>query len=291
MGRARDDVIAVIGTGEMGSAIGRRLAEMGARVVTQLKGRSGASVSRVKAAGLEVIDDDNRLVREAGYLLSIVPPAAAIDVARQFVPALKQTSEPPAFAECNAVSPATVRKIEKIVGESKARFVDAGIIGGPPQPNAGAESKGPRIYCSGPHSDAFRRLSRFGLDIVVLDGPIGAASALKLSYAGVTKGLTAIASAMIIAASREGLAADLRKELMRSQPELLARFDRFVPGMFPKAYRWVAEMEQIAEFIDEENRGASIFEGAARLYERIARDVAEGTETAPVLRDFCGNKR
>jgi hypothetical protein len=50
-------------------------------------------------------------------------------------------------------------------------------------------------------------------------------------------------------------------------------------------------MEQIAEFVADESRGASIYEGAARLYELIARDVADGSETAVVLGDFCRNKR
>jgi len=81
----------------------------------------------------------------------------------------------------------------------------------------------------------------------VLDSPIGAASGLKLSYAGLTKGIHCLGAAMVAAASRDGLAGALRDELARSQPEFLARLERFIPAMFPKAYRWIAEMEQIAD--------------------------------------------
>ena len=62
------------------------------------------------------------------------------------------------------------------------------------------------------------RLAQYGLDIAVLDGPVGAASGLKLAYAGMTKGFIALAAAMVHAASREGLADALRAELARTQP-------------------------------------------------------------------------
>jgi prephenate dehydrogenase len=76
-------VIAIIGAGEMGAAVGRRLRETGARVVISLAGRSAASAERVRRAGLEVLHDDHRLANGVDYILSIVPPAAAIEVAER----------------------------------------------------------------------------------------------------------------------------------------------------------------------------------------------------------------
>ena len=121
-------------------------------------------------------------------------------------------------------------------------FVDAGIIGGPPKPGGA----GPVFYLSGEKAGEVAALEEFGLACKVLDGPVGAASALKMSYAGITKGLTALASVMILAATRAGTADALRRELGDSQPMLLAWFERQIPSMFGKAYRWVAEMEEIA---------------------------------------------
>ena len=135
------------------------------------------------------------------------------------------------------------------------------------------------------------RLAKYGLDIAVLDGPVGAASALKLAYAGMTKGFTAIATAMLHAASREGLADALRAELMRTQPHFLARLERSIPDMFPKAYRWVAEMEQISEFIGDDREGAAIYGGMARLYEWIASELQRGdSPDLAKLLDFCKKK-
>jgi L-threonate 2-dehydrogenase len=267
-------VIAIIGAGEMGAAVGRRLREAGARVLISLNGRSAASVDRVRRAGLEGILDDQRLTDGIDCILSIVPPAAAIEVAERLCAPLRNAASPAVFADCNAIAPTTMRQIESVL--DPLPVIDAGIIGGPPLTGSQGSSTGPRIYASGAHAHWLANLGRYGLDIAVMDAPIGAASGLKLAYAGLTKGFTALAAAMVTAASRYGLAEALRIELARSQPEFLDRMDRTIPAMFPKAYRWVAEMEQIAEFITDPAAGATIYQGAARLYEAIATDLVDG---------------
>jgi len=278
--------VAIIGAGEMGSAVGRRLRECGARVMTSLKDRSAASIERVKGAGLEVIDDDHLLVRDADFVLSIVPPGAAIDVSLWLSQPFLLTGAKPIFVECNAIAPATTRRIEEIL--RGVRFIDAGIIGGPPAAGSQDPAKGPRFYASGGPANELLRLGKFGLDITILDAPVGAASALKLAYAGMTKGFTALATAMLNAASREGLADALQAELSRTQPGFLARLERSIPDMFPKAYRWVAEMEQIAEFIGDAREGATIYAGASLLYEWIASELNSGhSDSIEALAEFC----
>lgn len=287
MDHSEQPVVALIGAGEMGAAVGRRLKLCGARVLTSLKGRSSDSERRVHRAELEVIDDDAALVRHADFVLSIVPPGVALEMARRYRDALDAAAKDAIFADCNAISPATAHRIGEVLAGGRCRYVDAGIIGGPPPEDLNAG--GPRFYASGEHAGDFANLSRFGLDIAVLDGPIGAASGLKLSYAGLTKGITALGAAMIAAASRDGLADALRSELARSQPQILGRLARQIPAMFPKAHRWVAEMEEIAEFLDGSDHGAMIYQGAARLYERIATENAHQGQTDGIraLADFC----
>jgi 3-hydroxyisobutyrate dehydrogenase-like beta-hydroxyacid dehydrogenase len=263
--------VAIVGTGEMGAAVGRRLHESGARVVTSLAGRSAESVARVRSSGLEIADDDDSLVRGASFVLSIVPPGVAIEVAERLRGPIGRAEERPVFVECNAISPATCRRICGVL-DATTNFIDAGIIGGPPVAGTQDPAKGPRFYASGRDAYLLTRLASFGLDIAVLDGPVGAASGLKLSYAGLTKGFTALCATMLAAAERDGLDDALRAELARSQPGFLTRLDRAVPAMRPKAYRWVAEMRQIAEFVGAPEDGATIYEGAAQLFQQVAND-------------------
>jgi 3-hydroxyisobutyrate dehydrogenase-like beta-hydroxyacid dehydrogenase len=184
-------------------------------------------------------------------------------------------------ADCNAVRPDTARAVAAAL--PGCRFVDIGIIGLPPQ----ADDAGPRLYASGEAAAALRPLAHWGIDLRPIEGGIGAASALKMSYAGITKGLTALGSAMALAAARAGAAASLRDELAASQPALLRFLDRGVPGMFDKAYRWVAEMEEIGGFLGD-GPGADIYPAMARLYETLAADRAAATPDGPVatLRSF-----
>ena len=271
----RDSVtVAIVGAGEMGAAVGRRLREAGARVVTTLAGRSAASIARVRDAGLDVAIDDDSLARGASFILSIVPPGVAIEVAERLRGPLGRADGPPVYVECNAISPATCRRIRDLLDGTT--FIDAGIIGGPPVAGTQDPAKGPRFYASGRDAHLLTRLAAFGLDIALLDGPVGAASGLKLSYAGLTKGFTALCATMLAAAEREGLADALRAELARSQPNFLAWMNRAVPAMHPKAYRWVAEMRQIAEFVGAPEEGATIYEGAALLYQQIVHLAGTG---------------
>jgi hypothetical protein len=113
---------------------------------------------------------------------------------------------------------------------------------------------------------------------------VGAASALKMSYAGVNKGLTALGAAMALAATRAGAATAMRDELAESQPLILARLANSLPDMLPKAYRWVAEMREIAGFLGPDDPAALIFEGAARLFEHIAeQNKNDGPDIASLL--------
>jgi 3-hydroxyisobutyrate dehydrogenase-like beta-hydroxyacid dehydrogenase len=281
------DVVAIIAPGEMGSAVGRRLIEHGARVITSLEGRGKASIARAERAGFAIAETDAQLVQEAGFVFSIVPPGAALGLAERLVPVLAATVAKPIYVDCNAVAPTTAERIGAIIAPTGCRYVDAGIIG--PPPSASARTV---FYASGAAAGELTRLGDRGLTVRVLDGPIGAASALKMSYAGITKGVTALGAAMMLGAERAGAAAALRQELAESQAPLLAYLTRQVPAMFPKSYRWVAEMEEIAVFLTADAASSQIYRGMARLYQRFADELGTAEELPPqgelaALLDFC----
>jgi 3-hydroxyisobutyrate dehydrogenase-like beta-hydroxyacid dehydrogenase len=263
--------ISIIAAGEMGAGIGRRLSERGARVLTSLKGRSASSTLRAERAGMKAVDSDDDLVAQADFLFSIVPPGDAVGLAERLKASLARAAKKPIYVDLNAVSPETVKRIAEVVSASGARIVDGGIIGGPP-----TGSYSPTIYVSGDAAPEVERISAYGLATKVIAGPVGAASALKMSYAGITKGLTAIGAAMMLGAIREGCSDALRQELADSQPQTLAWLARQVPRMYPKAYRWVAEMQEIGAFLGDDPSAPAIYEGMARFYERIAELRSDG---------------
>ncbi len=274
-------VVAVIAPGMMGSAVGGRLAQNGVEVRTSLAGRSAATIARAKAAGMVGVPDDQ--IAAADIILSILPPGDALGLAEHLAPALRAAGKKPIYVDCNAVHPGTVLRIARVIEEAGATFVDGGIIGGPPTPG----SKGTRIYLSGEAAPQVAVLQQYGLEMPVQPGPIGAASAMKMSYAGITKGFTALGAAKMLAATRAGTADDLKQELLASQPALAGWLTRQMPRMYSKAYRWVAEMEEIAEFVGEDPAARQFFEAAARLYERIAADFESSRNECGALDAFC----
>jgi L-threonate 2-dehydrogenase len=274
-------VVAVIAPGMMGSAVGKRLSEAGAEVRTSLTGRSSESVARAADAGMTDASDEQIVASD--IVLSIVPPGEALALAERLAPALRNAATKPVFVDCNAVSPDTVLRIERVVRETGAGFVDGGIIGPPPEPNSAKT----RIYLSGPDAERVTVLQRHGLSTPVQPGPVGAASAMKMSYAGITKGFTALGAAMMLAATRAGTADALVAEMSVSQPMLLRWLTTQMPKMHSKAYRWVAEMDEIAAFVDEDPAGSDFFHAAARLYAQLAGDFAGPRAETGALDAFC----
>ena len=260
--------VAIIAPGSMGAGIARRLADQNVKVLTSLTGRSAASAKRASDAGMQAVAD--RQLAEADFLLSIVPPGEALALAQRLAPILADANHKPVYVECNAISPPTMLKVADAIKPTGCGFIGAAIIGPPPKPG----SSNTKIYAAGPFAKDLAALNDYGLIVRVLDGPLTAASALKMSYAGITKGFTALGAAMMLAATRGGSAEALKAELAE--------------GMYAKAYRWVAEMDEIADFIGEEFAEHAMQSAAARFYERIADDQDGRKEEIAVMNKFLG---
>jgi putative dehydrogenase len=275
-------VVAVIAPGMMGAAVGKRLSDKGLKVLTSLRGRSQDTQARAKEA--EILDAGDEEIAASDFILSILPPGDALSLAQRFAPALKASNSKPVYVDCNAINPVTVNRVAAAISPTDCPFVDAGIIGSPPRPG----DAGPRFYASGPAAPRFATLRDYGLDVRVLDGALSAASALKMSYAGITKGTQAIGAAMMLAATRAGSADALFAELSSSQKEIFAWFKRGLALMPPKAYRWVAEMHEIAGFVGEDPTAHELYEGAAHFYEHIAEDFDKDQKDVAALMAFLG---
>ena len=278
-------ILAVLAPGAMGGAVGGRLVEHGASVLTALAGRSAATRGRAQAAGMVDADDDR--IAAADIILSILPPAEAAALAERLAPALCRCGKPAIYVDCNAVNVATVRRIAGILAATPARFVDGAIIGAPPRPG----TPGPTFYLAGEPAADLGCLQTLGLNTRILEGGIGAASALKMAYAGITKGLTALGAAMVLAASRAGCAEALHRELAASQPFLFKRLQSALPDMEPKADRWVAEMREIAGFAGEDSAAARVYQGIADLYQRLGADHGGDRLEFGLIDAFLGDRK
>lgn len=252
--------IGVLHPGNMGAAVAASAVASGNHVVWVSEDRSDASIARAERAGLEDVHWLNGLVNQSDVILSICPPHAATEVAEE----VRNLGYEGVYVDANAVSPDTVRAIASVVEGVGARFVDGGIIGGPPWEPGVA-----RLFLSGPEAGRVaRHLQKGPLEVIVLDAPIGAASALKMAYAAWTKGTSALLANIEALAIREGVLDALEQEWAGGRERLNERAAG-LGGAAAKAWRWVGEMEEIASTFEAAGLPGGFHHAAAEVYRRL----------------------
>ena len=253
--------VGILSPGDMGHTVGGVLRQNGLRLITCLEGRSQRTRQLAEKAGIEDVSTYPQFVTEADLILSIMVPAQAMSAASIVAETLQQVDTTLTYTDCNAIAPQTVRKLGDIITAAGGTFVDASIIGPPPR-TPGAT----RFYASGPDLNLFSELNNYGLDIRALDEEIGLASAIKMCYASLTKGLTALCTELLTAASVLGVSDALTAEFQLSQSVLFERMEKGLPGMPPKARRWIGEMEEISATFAHVGLTPNILTGAADMY-------------------------
>ena len=270
-----DATIGLLHPGEMGAAVGRCLAAAGHRVLWVPDGRSPASAARAAAAGLTAASGGLAgLVREADVIVSVCPPHAALEVARQVA------GFGGVYTDANAVSPSTAREIAGIVEAGGASYVDGGIIGTPPVAPGFI-----RLYLSGARAGEVQRLFAGGeIDARVIGGEASAAaSALKMAYASWTKGSAALLLTARALARAEGVEEALLAEWGISQPGLAERSAGAAGSAAAKGWRWVAETEEIAAAMAAAGLPDGFHQAAAEVYRRVCDDGSVDALLAALL--------
>jgi 3-hydroxyisobutyrate dehydrogenase-like beta-hydroxyacid dehydrogenase len=251
-----ETTIGLLHPGEMGAAVGRCLVSAGHRVLWVPDGRGAATRERAGAAGLAGVTMEEMVTRSE-VIVSVCPPHAARDVARQVA------GFGGLYLDANAISPATALEVAAIVAAGGAGYADGGIIG-PPPVAAGST----RLYLSGPR--AAEAAALFGgtyVDARVV-APPGTASAVKMAYASWTKGSAALLLATRALARAEGVESALLEEWSLSQPGLEKRWDGADGSAVAKGWRWIGEMEEIAAAMAAAGLPAGFHQAAAEIYRR-----------------------
>ena len=261
--------VGLLHPGEMGAAVGQCLTAAGHRVLWVPEGRSAASAARAAAAGLTAASGGLAgLVREADIIVSVCPPHAALDIARQVA------GFGGVYVDANAISPVTAREVAGLVEAGGASYVDGGIIGTPPVVPGFI-----RLYLSGARAGEIQQLfAGSEVDARVIDGALRAASAVKMAYASWTKGTAALLLAARALARAEGVEDVLLAEWGISQPGLAERSAGAAGAAAAKGWRWIAEMEEIAATMAAAGLPEGFHQAAAEIYRRFPPADSAGKE-------------
>jgi 3-hydroxyisobutyrate dehydrogenase-like beta-hydroxyacid dehydrogenase len=269
--------VALLHPGNMGVTIGAAAATSGARVIWVSQDRSATSRRRADESGLIEIKTLKEAVEQSDIILSVCPPHAAPEVARN----IASLRFPGIYVDANAVSRATAEAIGRTITASGAAFVDGGIIGSPVK-KAGTT----RLYLSGARAAEVANLFAASmLDARAIGEAPGAASALKICYAAWTKCTDALLLVIRALAAREGVDEVLLQEWAISQPGLERRSIQAAAVAVPKAWRYVGEMKEIAAALAEAGLPPGFHDAAADLYEQLAsfKDITNPAPTIPAV--------
>ncbi len=254
--------IGLVGAGAMGSALGANWVAGGQSVLTCLTGRSPRTRDLATRAGLGTVTTLDQLVNASDLVVSVVPPASAVEAAQSVANAARRTTARPLVADLNAISPGTVERARTVLAAVGCELVDGSISASPPR--AGGEPA--TVYVSGSRARSFAALSSPWLDVVVLDGPVGAASALKMCTASMYKGVKALVLAALLTAEAHGVREQFLADVARVWPEDVPRWHTDVAVATAKAWRFVEEMREISRTQEGVGLPPELFDGVAALY-------------------------
>ncbi|MEM7303798.1 MAG: NAD(P)-binding domain-containing protein [Pseudomonadota bacterium] len=257
--------IGMIGVGEMGAGLAHSFVVAGHEVFCELTQRSEESKKRAEDAGIVPVGSYQELSQTSDIVFSVLPTQHAKFEASRLAEAMEQVERKPAFIEANAVSPARVIEIAELFARTGSIVVDAGIVGPPPN-----ETTRPHLYACGPDLTLLRDLDGTGFDLEELTGPMGTASAFKMTYAAMTKGTNALLTNVMLLAETHGFLEQFVIEIEGSQPTLASRARNNISRLPCDAARWIDEMNQIADCLEQANLPREAYDSAAKIMQILA---------------------
>lgn len=258
--------VAILSPGEMGAAVGKAFHDHGLDVITWLDGRSEPTRERAAAAGFRDVPDLETLLGEAEIVLSILPPEHAYAAAKKVASVMKSSARTPPYADCNAVAPETARAMQVQIEDAGAVYIDGGIVGTPP-----GKGVPTRFFISGAEAALMDDLDGKGIDVRQCGPEIGRGVAVKMCYAAITKGTSALHTAVLIAAESLGVADEIHQELSYNIPAMYKRMENVVPRLPAVSGRYIGEMKEIAKTMESAGVTPHFHVGATELYQLLEK--------------------
>jgi len=267
------ETIGILHPGAMGISVAASALHAGHRVCYASEGRSDATRSRAAAHNLHDLETLSELCAQCSIIISICPPHAAEDMARQ----VSDSGFKGLYLDANAISPQKTEGIGEMLSSAGIDFVDGGIIGGP----AWAPNE-TWLYLSGKRAARIADCFLSGpLETGILGEQVGKASAIKMCYAAYTKGTTALLTSIQALAEANGVRTELSAQWERDESGFSQQAQRRARRVTAKAWRFAGEMDEIASTFESAGLPGGFHRAAGEIYHHL--EHFKGAEETPEL--------
>lgn len=254
--------IGLLHPGAMGISLAASAQASGHKVFWLPEGRSIATQKRAASQNLSEASSLDQLCQTCSIIVSVCPPHAALDVAREVCGQVFSGI----YVDANAIAPEKARDIHKMMMTAGIDFVDGGIIGGPAWTPSSTW-----LYLAGVKAEEVAVCFEKGLlETEVMGESVGQASAIKMSFAAYTKGTTALLCAIMAAADEMGVRDALEKQWSANGSDFAERTQMRLRNVTAKAWRFSGEMDEIADTLEAAGQPAGFHRSAAEIYQRLA---------------------
>jgi len=261
--------VGVLHPGALGGALGKAIAEAGDTPISCLRGRSATTRERALAANFVVVPSLDELARDSDIVISLVPPARALEVALCFAACADQYADSarmPTFIDANSVAARTKKHIADILSTVGVSCLDGAFLG--PANRIGTENV---MLLSGPGADKVAPVFRKVVETRVVAEEVGQASSLKMTMAILTKALPALLLEMVCASAKNGQLGPALDLMRRLYPGIIEFLERTLPTYPEHIGRRVFELTEVRDWLRELDQRAVMTEGAITVLERLSR--------------------
>jgi len=201
---------------------------------------------RCEQHGVGVANTIAEALANAELVFSVVTADQAVNAALAATAHLKPNA---LWCDLNSCAPSSKQSAAHVIEQANAKYVDVAVMA----PVYPALNKVP-LLLSGPHAaQAAEALAVLPMNVRVIDGPVGAASSIKMLRSVMVKGLEALTAECTLAAVAAGVDKDVFASLNLSHPgsewssQAAYNFERSVVH----GQRRAAEMEEVSKTLTD----------------------------------------
>jgi 3-hydroxyisobutyrate dehydrogenase-like beta-hydroxyacid dehydrogenase len=198
--------------------------------------------ARAAETATRLVSSNNELATAADIILSTVTANQALAASQQNAPFLRDGQ---LYADLNSVSPALKQSIDRVITASGAKFVEVAVMA--PAPPYG--HKVPMLVGGAGGKDFIARMQPYGMQMEFANVKVGEAAATKMCRSVIVKGLEALLTECVLAASRYGAEERVFASLGETFPGIdWSEMATYMVGrVVVHGERRAREMEEVAE--------------------------------------------